>query len=362
MLKALMETSQKIKTREQIKDLLTALHADKKATGFTSGAFDLLHSGHVDYLEKARSQCDCLIVAVNSDSSIKQYKSEKRPVMKQERRARLIAGLACVDYVFIFDELNNNQNIEILKPKIYFKAADYNKSKLSSAPIIEAYGGKVSLIELTPDCSTTSIIEDILSRFDPVYSESVKISRKEKAPAIFLDRDGTLIEHVEYMHEVSKLKIIPGVPEALKRFQDAGFRLIIVTNQPGIGMGYFTKEDLFLVNKEMLRVCSSSGAKIDKIYYCPHSKADGCNCRKPNTGMIDRALSEMNIDISKSFVIGDTTMDVQLGKNAGCGTILVETGLAGRDGVCDVKADYTAANLSAAADIFLSDNIEKKIR
>jgi D-glycero-D-manno-heptose 1,7-bisphosphate phosphatase len=348
-------TSSKIISRQELAEILKKIHGSGKISGFTSGAFDLLHAGHVDYLEKARSQCDILIVAVNSDESIRKYKSEKRPVIGQDYRARLVAGLASVDYVFIFDEINNNKNIEILQPKIYFKAADYSKEKLSSASIVESYGGKVVLIELTPGRSTTSIIDDILHRFPPVYAESKRVKAKSRAPAVFLDRDGTLNEHVDYLHEVSKFKLIEGTGKALKKLQDAGYHLIVVTNQPGIGMGYFTKEDLFQVNKQFLKEMNKAGVAIDKLYYCPHSIAEKCLCRKPSTGMIDRALSEMDIDISKSYVVGDTSMDIMLGKKAGCKTILVKTGLGGKDGVHEFKADYIAADIGEAAEIILKN-------
>ncbi len=355
-----MDTSHKLTTREELLEVIITLEKDKKITGFTSGAFDILHAGHVDYLEKARSQCDVLIVAVNSDQSIKEYKSEKRPIISQDKRARIISGLSCVDYVFIFEELNNNKNIEILKPKIYFKAADYNKKKLSSAPIIEAYGGKVSLIELTPENSTTSVIDEILLRYNSVFTEAEAEAAKERKPAIFLDRDGTINEHVDYLHDTKQFKIIPGAIEAMKKLQDAGYRLVITTNQPGIGLGYFTKENLYQVNKELFKACSELNVNIDKIYYCPHSKAEGCNCRKPATGMIDRAVKELNIDLENSYMIGDTTIDMKFGNNAGVKTILVETGYGGHDALFDGSFGYKATDLKNAADYILNKMKAKK--
>ena len=130
-------------------EIIEKLKSERPArVGFTSGSFDLIHPGHVDYLSKAKELCDCLIVAVNSDNSIKGYKSELRPIVPADSRAKVVAALEAVDYVFIFDELNNNQNITLLKPDYYIKAADYNKKSLSSAPLVESYGGEVKLIDV----------------------------------------------------------------------------------------------------------------------------------------------------------------------------------------------------------------------
>lgn len=343
----------KILKREEVADKLIALKSQNKTIGFTSGVFDLIHAGHVDYLEQAKEQCDVLIVAVNSDSSVRQNKGEKRPIVPQGERARIVAGLQAVDFVFVFSELNNNQNIEFLSPSIYFKAGDYDKSKLSSAGIVESYGGKVVIVPPIIGKSTTTIIEDIAVRYNVALSDSASLRIAKNAPAVFLDRDGTINELVEYLHEPEKFKLVPGALDALKNLRDAGYRLVVVTNQPGIGLGYFTKEDFFKVNKEFFKQLSAAGVYLDKIYYCGHSKSDNCNCRKPNTAMIDRAVEELNIDLSASYMIGDMTGDIMLGKNVGCKTILVETGQAGKDGVFQVKADYTVASIREAAGVIL---------
>lgn len=102
--------------------------------------------------------------------------------------------------------------------------------------------------------------------------------------------------------------------------------LIVVTNQPGIGLGYFTREDFFAVNQVMIKQAGAAGALINAIYFCPHGQAAGCRCRKPGTELIERAVKDHNIDLAKSFMVGDQTSDIQLGKNAGCKTVLVRTG------------------------------------
>ena len=349
-------TANKITTRDQLVPVLANLHAMGGKSGFTSGAFDILHAGHVDYLEQARAECDLLVVALNSDASIREYKNPDRPICGEKERAKVIAGLSCVDHVFVFNELNNNQNIEILKPSIYFKAGDYTKDKLSSASLVEAYGGKVKLMPFLKGYSTTSIIERIQQKGILAGVEGQTLATPELRPAVFLDRDGTINESVEYLHEAEKFKLYPGTLEGIKLFQDKGYRVIVVTNQPGIGMGYFSKEDLFSVNKAFLGLASKAGVRVDKIYFCPHSKADGCACRKPGTLMIERAVKELNVDLTRSVMVGDTTIDMQFAKNAGVRGILVRTGQGGKDGLYDVKPDLTADDLLHAATLFLSQS------
>jgi len=344
----------KLSARKDLTALCSQLRKEKRVIGYTSGVFDLLHAGHVDYLEKARAQCDFLIAGVNSDASVRTLKGVKRPVISEDQRATVLAALSCIDSVFVFDEANNNKNIELLKPDIYFKAGDYEVSKLSSAKIVQAYGGRVSIIPALEGLSTSTIIDRIVERFGEQYPQLVSSVKYEKAPAVFLDRDGTINEHVEYLHEPEKFKLIPGVFEGIKKFQDAGYRIVIVTNQAGIGLGYFSREDFYRVNKELLKAASKAGVNIDRVYFSPYSKADGTNCRKPATGMIDKALNDLNLDLKGSVVIGDMTSDILLGKNAGCYTILVKTGMKGEDGIYQVEPDYVAGSLLEAADHFLT--------
>ena len=318
--------------------------------GFTSGTFDILHTGHTEYLAKAKKQCDILIVGVNSDSSVKQYKDPLRPYNTGTDRIKVLSALESVDYVFLFDEKNNNKNIEELRPDIYFKGGDYSNKPLSSAGIVESYGGKVVLIPFEEGFSTTNIIDKIQKT--TLVSQIQQIDYEPK-PAVFLDRDGTIIEEFPYIHEKEKVKVIDGTIEALKKIKDNGYRIVVITNQPGIGMGYFTKEQFFEVNSEMLKILSKECVLIDKIYFCPHSKSDGCLCRKPATGMIDKAIKDLNIIVEKSFLFGDMTNDILLGNTIGCKSILVKTGKAGKDGQFEAKPDFVAENLKEGVEWIL---------
>jgi D-glycero-D-manno-heptose 1,7-bisphosphate phosphatase len=139
-----------------------------------------------------------------------------------------------------------------------------------------------------------------------------------KKKAIFLDRDNTLIEDEGYIHEPEKVRLLPGVPEGLRLLKEHGYLLIVVSNQSGIGRGYFKEEDFHAVNKKLQELLKPYNVQIDDFFFCPHRPEDGCNCRKPKTGMIEKAIKKWNIDVSESFVIGDKDIDVQLAINAGC--------------------------------------------
>ena len=345
----------KIVSRDQAVQIVAQHKGAGKRIGYTSGVFDLLHAGHVAYLQAARAHCDFLVVGLNSDRSVRELKGDKRPIVAGTERAAVLAGLAAVDLIFNFDESNNNKNVELLKPDLYLKAGDYSKQRLSSAAIVEAAGGKVVLVNFERGLSTSNIIERIVERYGNQQAYSEPIAPYELRPAAFLDRDGTINEHVEYLHEVEKFKIIPGALEGMKRLQAAGFRIVIITNQPGIGLGLFTKEDFFKVNRELLKQASAAGVSIDRIYFSPYSKSDNSACRKPGTALVERAIADLNLIREKSFFVGDMSGDVQTGINAGMRTILVKTGRAGQDKIYDCKADFEAADLGDAANIIIRE-------
>lgn len=130
--------------------------------------------------------------------------------------------------------------------------------------------------------------------------------------AVFLDRDGTINVDYGYVHEVDKLTFIPGSLEALKRIQEMGYYLFIVTNQSGIGRGYFSREEYAFFTSKMLTQMREKGVFIEKIYTCPHTDADNCICRKPKTSLFVQAIKEYDIDTRKSFAIGDRNRDLKI--------------------------------------------------
>ncbi len=144
-----------------------------------------------------------------------------------------------------------------------------------------------------------------------------------KQPAIFVDRDGTLIEEVNYLSRVEDLRIFPFTAPALKLLKDNGFLIIVVTNQSGIGRDVYTEAAMHTVHDQ---IQAELGGAIDAFYFCPHLPDAGCNCRKPNLGMIETARSDFDIDMTRSWTIGDKDLDVKLGQKAGIATAMVLTG------------------------------------
>jgi rfaE bifunctional protein nucleotidyltransferase chain/domain len=144
------------------------LQAEGKTVVLTNGHFDLLHMGHVDYLQNARELGDALIVGLNSDASTRTLKGEKRPIVLQEERARMLAALVCVDYVVIFEETTANSLVETLKPDLYVKGGDWGEGHTPpEAEAVASYGGQVQILPYLPDHSTTGLIETIVERFGP---------------------------------------------------------------------------------------------------------------------------------------------------------------------------------------------------
>ena len=333
---------------EEVLPIISGWRNENLKIGFTSGVFDLLHIGHIRYLEAARKYCDKLVVAVNNDKSVKKNKGEKRPIIKDKERIKIIASLKTVDLAFLFSEPNNNENIKAIKPDFYFKSQQYSLDQLSSKPLVEKLGGKIILLEHLKNNSTTNIVNKILINYADERPLMERLTSKKKS-AVFLDRDGVINQEVEYLHEEKEFKILPNVYLGLKKLLDSDFKLIVVTTQAGIGLGYFKKSDFFKVNKKMLNLLNGKNITLDKVYFCPHSKNDKCRCRKPETLLFERASIESNIDLRTSYIIGDKTGDIKAGENLGLGTILVKTGHGGADKEYPVKPDFIADNLDQAA-------------
>ncbi len=174
------------------------------------------------------------------------------------------------------------------------------------------------------------------------------------ASAIFLDRDGTLNEDTHNAHKVEHYRLLPGVIEGLTILQKIGFKFVVVTSQSGVGRGYFKEEDVHAFHDHLTRDLEKNGIKIDAYYFCPHHPEEGigkykvdCDCRKPKTGMIDMAVKDFGIDAKASYMIGDTDRDIEMGKKAGCTTILVKTGT--HKNLLTTQPDYIAQDLRDAA-------------
>jgi len=173
---------------------------------------------------------------------------------------------------------------------------------------------------------------------------------ERQVPAVFVDRDGTLMHDADYCSDPKQVQVFQGAPEALRRLRDRNYKLIIITNQSGIGRGFFTVEQYRGVEAEVLRQLGDG--LIEATYFCPDVPGVPSKCRKPAPGMILQAARDHDVDLARSFFIGDKEIDVECGRNAGVRTIRVRTGF---DKMTDVsRADWIADDLTAAAKIILS--------
>lgn len=189
---------------------------------------------------------------------------------------------------------------------------------------------------------------------------------KNRQRAIFLDRDGTMNVSKGFISNADDLELIPGTIEAIKAINKSGALAIVITNQPVIARGECSFEELHNIHNKLKTLLGEKGAFVDDIFYCPHHPDKGfegevpelkfdCECRKPKTGMIDEAVDKYNIDLSKSYMVGDSTMDLELARNAGVKSVLVDTGFAGNDGKYDRSCDIEAKDLLDAVEKIIKD-------
>ncbi len=185
---------------------------------------------------------------------------------------------------------------------------------------------------------------------------------KRMRPAVFLDRDGTINVEVDYLSRPEDLQLVPGAAGAMARLRDAGYPLVVVTNQSAVARGLITEADLADIHRELQRQLRDARTAVDGIYYCPHHPEYGaapyrqkCACRKPNPGLLRRAALELGLDLERSFMVGDNLTDLQAGWNAGCRVVLVRTGYGTKtyreaDAEMRARIDCIADDLSEGAD------------
>ena len=189
-------------------------------------------------------------------------------------------------------------------------------------------------------------------------------SLRRRQRTIFLDRDGTLNRENGLVYREEQFALEERAAEAIRRINGSGYLAIVITNQPVVARGLCGIEDVERIHRKMQTLLGREGAYLDGIEYCPHHPDKGypeenpaykiaCHCRKPDTGMIERAAERYNIDVSASWMVGDSTVDVQTGKNAGTGTVLVRTGVSGRDGKYAVRADMECEDILEAVEEIL---------
>ncbi len=187
--------------------------------------------------------------------------------------------------------------------------------------------------------------------------------------AVFIDRDGTLNVHAGYIREPSQLVVYGYAGAALRKLNEAGWLTVLVTNQAIIGRGECTPATMDLIHARLLQSLAAAGARLDAIYVCPHRPAReltgtlaglACDCRKPRPGMLLRAARDLDIDLARSWMIGDSATDIEAGIAAGTRTILLKTGVAGSDCAGGGSADLIAADFAAAAGQILASPIRAR--
>lgn len=243
------------------------------------------------------------------------------------------------------------------------KPSDFGKDifplVLQSDKVIRAY----KTAEYIKDIGT---IERLGKVSRDIMSGKVKrFSKRYKRPAIFIDRDGTIVKDVDLLHRVEDLELLPFSAAAIKKINDSDYLSFLITNQPVIARNLCDISMVAQIHNKLETLIGRKGAYLNDIYFCPHHPDKGyleenpdfkvdCDCRKPKIGMISKAVKEYNVDIESSWVIGDRTTDIQTGKNAGIKRILVRTGKAGQDGKFEVNPDYIFDNIEDAVDFILS--------
>lgn len=318
---------------------------------FTNGVFDVLHRGHVSYLHAARQLGGSLVVAVNSDASARMLgKGPDRPLNKDVDRAAVLAGLASVSLVTFFDEGTPVELIKEARPDLYVKGGDYDMETLEETRVVRSWGGEALAIPFVDGFSTTSLVQRIRA------GQAAPALRK----AAFLDRDGVINLDRAYVHRWEEFEFVPGAVDAMRRLREAGYVLIVVTNQSGLARGMYTEAQFQELTRRMREALAAAGADVEAVYHCPHHPkgkvpelAIDCDCRKPEPGMILQAAREHGLSLADSFMVGDKPSDIEAARAAGLGRayIVQSDNEESTDGLAGADAAY--ADLAACVDALL---------
>lgn len=329
----------KIKSENELVKIVQNLKKKGKKIVTYNGSFDILHIGHIKSFQEAKSLLDVLIILLNSDKSVKSYKGPLRPIIPEDERAETIAALAMVDYVTLFDDINPKRILARIKPHVHCNGSDWGRDCVERS-IVEENGGRIHILRWKEGWSTTKLIQKILD----VY-------QKPPVRAVFLDRDGTInLNKKGYTSKIEDFEFIPHALPALKKLSATDYKVIIITNQSGIGRGYYSQREFNILNEWMLSKLSEENVRIDKVYFCPHSPDDKCYCRKPNIGLVMQAVKDFGISLNDSWVIGDDERDVIAGREANVRTIKIGKKMPKE---LLLEPNYYVENLREAAEIIL---------
>lgn len=307
----------KIKTLDQIKEISKKFREDGKIVSTINGSFDLLHAGHIYMIEQAKKQGDILILGLNSDKSYKEYKDNRGPLVNEGSRALLLASLANVDFVVLFDDPVPLNFLKAVHPNIHCNGAEYGKECVESK-LLRKMGAKLFIIpELEFNDGRKFSTSDLISRIVERFSGS-------KNKAIFLD--------LSFVKNGSEEEVI----DILKYFKNNHYKIIIISNK-----------------SNQIKTDLAYKRFFDKIYLCPHKIKGVCDCKKPGFALFQKAKKENNLDMKKCWTIGDDINDCIAGKKAGTITIYI--------GWRKSKSmDYVVEKLSKIKKIIKKDEARKK--
>ena len=255
----------------------------------------------------------------------------------------------------------NRKLLDLVKEPV---KTDFEKDILANQVELGANIYAYHTPEYVKDVGTVDRINATVEELKSGLIQSKNLKNKQRA--IFIDRDGTINVSKGFISKADDLELIPGSIESIKAINKSGALAIVITNQPVIARGECSFEELHNIHNKLKTLLGEKGAFVDDIFYCPHHPDKGfegevpelkfdCECRKPKTGMIDEAVKKYNIDLSKSYMVGDSTMDLETARNAGIKSVLVNTGFAGNDGKYDRSCDIEAKNLFDAVEKIIKD-------
>tara|TARA_Y100000741_G_scaffold88433_2_gene65360 strand:+ start:2504 stop:3505 length:1002 start_codon:yes stop_codon:yes gene_type:complete len=303
---------------------------NNKTIGMISGSFDKLHAGHKHALSFSKNYSDHLVVLVNSNDSIKTYKGKNRPFEDITTRLNNLERFNNQFIIYEFDSLIPNKLIEAIKPDFYFLSEEWSRNPVEKS-IIDRINCELVIHTSLPGFSTS---KKTLKNKDKKFNESL---------AIFFDRDGTINEDVGYLTDVSEIKISDENLKGLKLISQLKYLNIIITNQSGVEKGYLTKYKLNKINENIVNQIESYGGRIDKVFFDISSDENPSKFRKPNNGMILKAIDEFNIVLKNSWLIGDKDTDVELAKKNNIKSIYIENKM--YKYTSEFKYDYKVKNL-----------------
>ena len=231
-----------------------------------------------------------------------------------------------------------NAGLHVISPKVLEQRPDTEKvdldrqilKPLAGTGLMYAYDSP----EYVKDMGTPDRYEAVCRDYENGVVQAKNLKNKQKA--VFLDRDGTINKYLGFLSDINTFELLPGVAESIKKINESGYLAIVITNQPVVARGEITFEGLNEVHNKMERLLGQEGAYVDGIYFCPHHPDKGfegevpelkivCDCRKPKPGLILRAAEDFNIDLSQSYMVGDSDYDMKAGEAAGCMTVKIET-------------------------------------